>query len=89
MNLDELRASGRATIKLWPDCAELLGLSKSVIYERARELPFVLTVGRRKLVSVPALFAWLGADPPEHGSAARPGAALEDSTTATTWKASA
>lgn len=63
MNLEELRASGRATINV-EEAAILLGVSRGVAYAAARsgELP-VLRLGARMLVSVPALIAKL--QPPE------------------------
>jgi excisionase family DNA binding protein len=60
VTLDDVR--GRATIRLWPECAELIGVSKNTIYKLAADgtLPGVLTLGRKKLVAVPALLRWLG-----------------------------
>lgn len=53
--------SGRATLTI-EEAAELLGISRGLAYEAARrnELPGVLRVGRRILISKPALHAALG-----------------------------
>ncbi len=67
MNLAELIASGRATVKLdeivrthaGEEC--VLDVSRCVAYEQAAagELPFVVRVGRRYLCSVPAILRML------------------------------
>ena len=67
MNLAELIASGRATVKLeeivrvhaGENC--VLDVSRCVAYEQAAagELPFVVRIGRRYLCSVPALLRML------------------------------
>lgn len=67
MTLAELIASGRATCKL-EDVVRThagdepcLSISRCVAYEQAAagELPFVVRIGRRYLVSVPALLKFL------------------------------
>lgn len=64
MQLDDIR--GRATITV-PEAAILLGVSRDAAYVSARNgtLPGVLRLGRRVLVSCPALLAWLGAETDE------------------------
>jgi excisionase family DNA binding protein len=59
LRLDEL--AGRATITV-EQAASLLGVGRSAAYEAARrgELP-TRRLGRRLLVPVPALLAWLEA----------------------------
>ena len=67
MTLAELIASGRATVKLEDvvrtraDEESVLSISICVAYEQAAasELPFVVRIGRRYLVSVPALLKLL------------------------------
>jgi len=67
MNLAELLESGRATCKLEEVVRtkageeSVLSISRCVAYEQAAagELPFVVRVGRRYLVSVPALCLFL------------------------------
>ena len=67
MTLAELIASGRATVKLEDvvrtraDEESVLSISRCVAYEQAAagELPFVVRIGRRYLVSVPALLKFL------------------------------
>jgi len=58
MKLSDLE--GRATITI-EEAAELLGVSRATAYEAARtgQLP-ALSLGRRRLVSVPRLLAILG-----------------------------
>jgi hypothetical protein len=59
---------GRATITI-PEAGELLGgLGRSAAYEAARrgEIP-TLSLGRKRLVPVPALMRLLGADPVTNG----------------------
>lgn len=53
---------GRATITV-AEAADLLGVGRSAAYEAARrgQLP-TRRVGRKLLVPVPALLAWLGTD---------------------------
>lgn len=61
---DELDAiRGKATIPLWPDAARVLGCSRNVAYQAAREgkIP-TLSLGRNLRVPVPKLLAMLGAD---------------------------
>lgn len=60
---DDLRH--RATIPLWPDAGQLLGLSKNSVYNAAKsgEIP-VLKIGGRYLCSAPALLRLIGADTP-------------------------
>jgi excisionase family DNA binding protein len=72
--LEELRASGRATITV-NEAAELLGVSRGVAYRAAKrgELPGVLSLGRRYVISVPALLAALGAVPGQTPPDVRPG----------------
>lgn len=50
-----------AVIRVWPEAAELLGISKASAYRAAEEgtIP-TLKVGRRLLVPVPRLLALLG-----------------------------
>jgi excisionase family DNA binding protein len=71
--LDALR--GHATIPVWrrpgdpaPSLASVLGLSKGAVWAgvHAGQLP-ARRVGRRWLVPVPALLAWLGATEPRAG----------------------
>lgn len=52
-----------ATIRVWPDAGQLLGLSKAAAYRAAEtgELP-TLRMGRRLLVPVPRLLAMLGCE---------------------------
>lgn len=69
--LEDVR--GRATLPLWPETAELLGLSKDSIYKAADELPFVRRVGGRWIVAVPALLRWLGEESPTDDEPASPG----------------
>ena len=67
MNLADLMASGRATVKLeeivrtGAGSEYVLDVSRCVAYEQAAagELPFVIRVGRRYLCSVPALLRML------------------------------
>ncbi len=63
MNLKELKASDRATIKV-EEAAQVLGISRGSAYQAARngELPGVLRIGHRRLVSVAALLKVLGVD---------------------------
>ena len=51
----------KATIPLWPDCGEMLGLSRNATYRAAHrgEIP-ILRFGSRMVVPVPALIAVLG-----------------------------
>jgi excisionase family DNA binding protein len=55
---------GRATITV-EEAAAILGIGRSAAYEAARrgQLP-TRRLGRRLLVPVPALLAWLGAEDP-------------------------
>ena len=57
--LDDIR--GKATIRVWPDAAELLGVSKDAAYRAAAsgQIP-TLRLGRRLLVPVPKLLEMLG-----------------------------
>lgn len=57
--LDDIRHL--AVIRVWPEAAELLGISKASAYRAAEEgqIP-TLRIGRRILVPVPALLALLG-----------------------------
>lgn len=57
--LDDVR--GKAVIRVWPEAAELLGLSKASAYRAAEsgQIP-TLRLGRRLLVPVPRLLAMLG-----------------------------
>jgi len=67
VNLADVLASGRATVKLeeivrtGADSEYVLDVSRCVAYEQAAagELPFVIRVGRRYLCSVPALLRML------------------------------
>ena len=54
--------SGRAAVTV-PEAARLLGVGRTAAYEAARrgELP-TRRLGRRLLVPVPALLAWLSSD---------------------------
>lgn len=63
LTLDALR--GRATITI-PEASALLGLSPWAGYQAAQrgEIP-VLTLGRRKVVPVPALLRMLDGEPME------------------------
>jgi hypothetical protein len=73
MTLAELIASGRATCKLEDivrtkaDQEPVLDISRCVAYEQAAagELAFVVRIGRRYLVSVPALMKFLQVPLPE------------------------
>lgn len=60
MRLEDLQ--GRATLTV-PETAELLGVSRDVVYEQIRQgaIP-CLPLGRRKLVPVPALKRMLGVE---------------------------
>lgn len=71
LTLNDVR--GRATLPLWPDTAELLGLSKDSVYRAAVDLPFVRRVGHRWIVAVPALLRWLGEEPSTDDEPANPG----------------
>jgi excisionase family DNA binding protein len=59
-SLDQL--AGKATITI-EQAAQVLGLGRTAAYDAARrgELP-TRRLGRRLLVPVPALLAWLGAN---------------------------
>jgi len=59
MNLEDIR--GRATISLWPEAGQLLGLSRNTAYGAAREgsIP-TLRFGSVIRVPVPALLVLLG-----------------------------
>lgn len=61
MTLDDVR--GRATITV-PEAGVLLGIGRDAAYAAARsgDLP-TLRLGRRVVVPVPRLLAWLGEDP--------------------------
>lgn len=63
MTLDELLNTDRATIDV-ETAAALMGVSRGVAYQAHRDgsLPGALTLGRRRLVSVPALRRALGAE---------------------------
>lgn len=62
MNLDELKT--RATIALWPDTAQLLGVSKNSVYKSAKAGEIrVLRIGGRYLVPVAPLLKQLGIEP--------------------------
>lgn len=56
----------RATISLYPEAAQILGISKSSVYAAAHDgsVP-TLRIGRRLLVPVPRLLAMLGANADE------------------------
>ena len=60
--LDEIRQ--RATIPLWPDAGQLLGVSKNHAYKLAKagEIPGAHRFGRKYVVAVPALLRWLEGD---------------------------
>jgi len=62
LRLDELE--GRITLTV-EEVAALLGLGRTAAYEAARrgEIPS-RRLGRRVIVPVPALLAWLGVTPP-------------------------
>jgi excisionase family DNA binding protein len=62
VTLDDLRASGRATITV-EEAGAVLGVGRSTAYEavRAGELPS-LKLGRRVLIPVPKLLALLGVE---------------------------
>lgn len=62
LRLDELE--GRITLTV-EEVATILGLGRTAAYEAARrgELPS-RRLGRRVIVPVPALLAWLGVTPP-------------------------
>lgn len=53
----------RPTIRVWPEAAQLLGVSKDAAYKAASvgEIP-VIRVGRRLLVPTAALLRMLGVD---------------------------
>ncbi|MFB9618843.1 helix-turn-helix domain-containing protein [Brooklawnia cerclae] len=59
VTIDDVR--GRATIRVWPEAAELLGISKDAAYRAAAagQIP-TLRLGRRLLVPVPKLLEMLG-----------------------------
>lgn len=61
MNLNELRHTDRATISV-EEAASLLRVARGVAYACHRDgsLPGALRLGRRRLVSVPALRRALG-----------------------------
>jgi len=65
VNLNELRASGKATLTV-DELVPLLGVSRGVLYSAAKEsiatgegLP-VVAMGRRLLIPVGRLLQWLG-----------------------------
>lgn len=60
LTLEDVRASGRATITV-EEAGQLLGIGRGKAYECARnqEIP-CLSLGRLKLVPVPALLRMLG-----------------------------
>ena len=60
-SLDDLHERATTTVE---EVAELLGLGRSAAYEAVRrgDLP-ARRLGRRILIPVPALLAWLGAAP--------------------------
>ncbi len=62
MNLAELRDSDKSVIRV-PDLLDLLDgeISRSSLYEAIRrgDVPGVLPLGRKILISVPAVIAWL------------------------------
>lgn len=60
-SLDDLHERATITVE---EAAELLGLGRSAAYEAVRrgDLP-ARRLGRRILIPVPALLAWLGATP--------------------------
>ena len=62
MNVEQLRQ--RATISLWPDAGQLLGISKNTAYAAAKrgEIP-TLRFGQRYVVPVPALLRMLSLEP--------------------------
>lgn len=64
LTFDQIRTM--ATIRIWPDAGQLLGLSKDSAYRAADrgEIP-TLRMGRRLLVPVPKLLKMLGASSPE------------------------
>lgn len=59
-NIDDIR--DRPTIRLWPETAELLGISKDLAYKGAADgtIP-VIRVGRRLIVPTGRLLEMLGA----------------------------
>lgn len=73
MTLEELIRSGKATCKIEDivrtraDEKSVLSISRCVAYEQAAasELPFVVRIGRRYLVSVPALLNFLQVPMPD------------------------
>lgn len=60
LNLEDLKRSGRATITV-EEAAQVLNIGRGAAYECVRngEIPS-LSLGRKRLVSVPALLRWLG-----------------------------
>lgn len=62
MTIDELRT--KATISLWPETAELLGISKGSVYQAAKAGEIkVLRLGTRYRVPVGPLLTQLGLEP--------------------------
>ena len=60
--MSELRR--RATLPLWPDTGEVLGMSRPATYAAAKRGDFpTIRVGSRILVPTGALLRWLGYDP--------------------------
>lgn len=59
--LQDVIDSGRATITV-PEWGALMGVGRNQAYEAAQrgEIPGLLSIGRRRLVSVPVTLAWLG-----------------------------
>ena len=57
----------KRTLRLWPDCGEILGLPRNSVYELARQgrIPGLLRLGRRLLVRKEVFENWLaGEDAP-------------------------
>jgi predicted DNA-binding transcriptional regulator AlpA len=66
VTLDELLTTDRATVDV-DEAAAILGIGRTTAYEahRSGNMPGALTLGRRRIVSVPALRRALGCDPSE------------------------
>lgn len=64
-SLESLRSSGRTVIKV-DELVDVLDgqMSRSSLYEAIKhgEIPGVLRIGRRVLISVPAIVSWLEGD---------------------------
>ena len=74
MNLHELRqaaADGRATITA-DEAYPIVGVSRAAFYRSmaAGEVPGVLKLGRKRLLSLPAFLAWIDPTTKDHAGSA-------------------